>query len=136
MKLYHEILTNEVSDWLLNKKIKFELDNSDDNHFFTFWIGSGVGNIQIEYLPIESISMPFIQLFTRIGKNDNNVCENVFEYNGDFKELTLKIEELIDNIKRINRVIHKIEDKIDQIKELCEDIQIDYEQFIIINHEF
>jgi hypothetical protein len=138
MKLYQVELTEKVSDWLRSKKIKFTLDDDefDNDHYFEFWIGSGKGGIMLEYSPIESNVMPTIQIFSKVDNGGNSLYESIFEYNGDFENLTSEIEELIDYIKLENRIIAKIESKIDEIKALCDELQIDSEQFISVNYEF
>ena len=58
-----------------------------------------------------------------------HIFENVDEY------LIDEIDQLIDFVKQKSSIINKIKRKVDDIIQMCEEEEMDYENFITVNYE-
>jgi hypothetical protein len=47
-----------------------------------------------------------------------------------------EIEQLIDATKKLNAVINKVRNKIEQIQEICDENELDINEFISLNYDF
>jgi prefoldin subunit 5 len=46
------------------------------------------------------------------------------------------IDNLVEHVKKLNQAIAKISTKINQIKDICEEYELDFEEFITLNYDF
>jgi len=133
--MINRTLTEDIANLLRDKKIQFSLDDDTINPLFTLYVGSSEGNIQIEYSNDVKFPEPCLQIFSATDNKGYSLFEQHFDFK-TLKEVEGIIEELVEFLKTQNRVIAKIEAKIDQIKELAKELNTDYETFITINYDF
>ena len=78
-----------------------------------------------------------LQLFSKIDDYGNsffhqdwdNECEHCDSIEGE-------IDNLVEHVKKLNQAIAKISTKINQIKDICEEYELDFEEFIQLNYDF
>jgi hypothetical protein len=125
-------------DCLRSKKLKFSqiyIDNAGCN--YEIFLGSMNGYVQMEYFPLdsddESITCTFYSKTNSTGMSLYESCVDSDNMAIDFEE---EIDNLVDGVKKLNQAISKIEIKIDQIIEICEEHQLDLNNFIEIIYNF
>jgi hypothetical protein len=128
-----------IENFLKENKIRFSIEDSDNNGlFYELYISSISGFIQVEYnLDKEDDNDIYIQFFSKIDTNGNSLYEsNWSNYQENQDSLESEIEALISGIKTINQGIAKIEAKINQIKDICEEYSLEIDNFISIEYDF
>ena len=137
MPKYYPELSEKISDFLKTKKLKFNLDNEADSvHEFVFYVGGSEAFIQVEYSDVEEYPEPEILFFSNQKSDGNSLYNSTITYSGDDSEIEADLEQLIDFVKNFNQIVTKIENKITQINELCEELGLDPEEFISVNYDF
>lgn len=128
-----------IENYLKELKIRYNIDNVDSiGCIYELFISSTSGFIQVEYdLDDEKDNYVVTQLFTSVDdygnsiyhSNWDNECKTCDSLNGE-------IDNLVDSIKRINNGLSKISSKINQIKDICEEYELDFENLIDVLYDF
>jgi hypothetical protein len=130
---------NLIETHLKNNHIRYVQSNSDSKGcLYELFLGSMNGFIQVE-LDFDDLTDDYVylQLFSPLDSQSNALYENDWASDGEHQDsLEGVIDTLIEEVKKLNSVIAKISIKIDQIKEICLEYDMDYEQFITIEYEF
>ena len=133
---YKRNVLDVVSNSLKNRKIKFSLDDEDgtgcvSTFLFELIFINVLGYIQVEFSDDKVNIVPAIQYFTQ-----NNEYHEVEMNISNLDEIDNQIEEFVLFIKSFNKAIIRIQNKIEQITNLCEDLQMDPDIFITVNYDF
>ncbi len=133
------LLTSEVSKFLTSKKVKF--DRNDDDYYcpiFTFYVGEAEGGITISYpndIEIGDDEFISLNIYSKIDDTGNSFFYESLEYE-KMEDVEYHIENLLAYLKDLSRVLKKVEEKIEQIKDICDGIGLDYDSFITVNYDF
>jgi hypothetical protein len=126
---------DKIESYLKNIKVKYSMISDSLGIInYELYIGSYECFIQLELSDTDDDV--YCVLYTKLDDHGCSLVELTWDNNESEDELYECINELITQTKQINSVLSKIEAKIDQIKELCEDVNLDYETFITVNFEF
>ena len=123
----------EVEKLLRDKKYNFQLfHESDDSVNYLIYRGNLGCWIQLEGDEKECTDY---QVYIRASEDSyDDLYQELSSYT--FQNLSDSVEEMINYSVDMNRVLNSIENKIEQIKELAESINLDYEEFITVNFNF
>jgi hypothetical protein len=78
-----------------------------------------------------------LQLFDKVDYNGNSVYHSDWDNEDENADsVEGEIENLIEAVKRINQGVGKINAKIEQIKDICEEYNLEFEEFITLNYDF
>jgi hypothetical protein len=128
-----------IESYLKNNRLKYTIDNEDSKGlFYEIFVGSLECYLQIEYdLDDDNDVYVVIQLFTKVDDYGMSLYHQDWDNKTDGADsLEGEIETLIQETKRLNGVINKIRNKIEQIKEICEENDMEFEEFITLNYDF
>jgi hypothetical protein len=125
-----------IIDYFKQNKIRFNIQYQDDDSInYEIFISYIKCYIQIEYGEIL-----YFQFYTEVNEFGESIFHNSFElYHNDSEQvekLQSEIDSLIEETKKINSAISNINKKIEQIKDICEENQLDINQFITILYDF
>jgi hypothetical protein len=128
-----------IESYLKNNRLKYTIDNEDSKGlFYEIFVGSLECYLQIEYdLDDDNDVYVVIQLFTKVDDYGMSLYRQDWDNKTDGADsLEGEIETLIQETKRLNGVINKIRNKIEQIKEICEENDMEFDEFITLNYDF
>lgn len=132
MNQQEEVIVNKIRQYLKSKNVKFteDLENGFD---FTIHLGSETGSAWIE--EIDENGEICYQVNTM---DDNGTIDYLLqiEETSDYDSLEQNIYELIEFLKLKGRIVTKIEAKINQIEELCEELGVPLDTFIEVTYNF
>jgi hypothetical protein len=138
MNITKHNICESIENFLKSKHIKFSIDDPEPRGVtYELYVGSLSCFLQIEYdLDNETDDLVIVQLFTNTDNSGNSLFHYEWDNEKDDDSLDVEIETLIQETKRINSLINKIRNKIEQIQDLCDENQLDIENFISINYDF
>jgi hypothetical protein len=142
-----------IETFLKENHYRYSTDFEDSKGLlYQIYLGSLDCFIQVEYdLDKPEDNAVHIQFFTKADSSGNCLYEQNWDnYEAQFvdgkfemkfsdipeESIEGHIETLIEETKKYNSVIGKISKKIDQIKEICEEHELDPEEFITVNFDF
>jgi hypothetical protein len=139
MEMTKDNVREIIENYLKELKIRYNIEDSDSKGcFYELFISSTSGFIQVEYnLDDEKDNHVVLQLFSKIDnygdsffhQDWDNECEHCDSIEGE-------IDNLVEHVKKLNQAIVKILTKINQIKDICEEYELDFEEFIQLNYDF
>lgn len=104
---------------------------------YQLYISSIEGNIQVEYdLDDEEDNYFILQFFTKVDTYGNSLYHSDWNNETPGDSIEGEIENLVEYAKKINQGISKIQIKIEQIKDICEEYELDFEEFIDVLYDF
>lgn len=130
-------ICESIENFLKKKKIRFTISNQDSRGcLYEILISSTEGFIQVDYnLDDESNNYCSLTFHTVVNDNGMSLYHSDWDSeSGDCFES--EIECLVDNIKRIDQGLSKIQSKINQIKDLCENYGLEFEEMIEVIYNF
>ncbi len=138
MKITRSNVYKEIDSILNESNIRFNLRDKDARGGnYELFVGSMPCFIQIETSDEtsddETVSFQF---YTDIDKQGIALYHTYPKSDDKNFDLEDEINSLIEKTKKLNTVISKIEKKIEQIKEICEEYQLEVENFIEITFDF
>lgn len=139
MKVTKHNICQIIEDYLKSQKIRYSISNSDPKGLlYELYISSRECFIQVEYdLDKENDDYTLLQLFDNVDDFGNSIYHSDWDNENQYADsVEGEIENLIEAVKQINQGISKINTKIDQIKDICEEYGLDFEEFITINYDF
>lgn len=126
-----------IDNYLKENKIRFSITPDGGDNFYELFLGSESGFIQIETNLNDSEDKGvFFQFFSKVDNYGNSLYHSQQDTDDKNFDLIGEIEELITNIKKLNQVIGKIQNKLDDIKNICEENEMNVEDFIEIIYDF
>lgn len=137
MKITKYNVIQHIEEILKNLKIRFSIINRDSKGcHIQLYISSIEGNIQVEY-SLDDVNDNYfcIQFFTDIDSDGLSLYYSHWD-NDSNDSIEGEIEELLNSIKRINQGISKIQTKINQIKDICEEYNLEFDNFIGLLYDF
>ena len=129
----------KIDNFLKQEKIRYSISDQDSKGcLYELFVSSTSGFIQVEYnLDDEKDDYVVLQLFTNVDNSGNSIYHSDWDNESEGGDsLEGEIEQLIDGVKRINQAIAKISTKIEQIRDICNEYELDFEEFIILNYDF
>jgi hypothetical protein len=139
MKVTKHNVRDLIESYLKDNRIKYSTDLEDSKGLtYELYVGSLECYLQVEYdLDDENDEFIIVQLFTEIDKDGNSLYHQDWDNEGEeIDGLNGEIETLIQETKRVNSLVNKIHNKIEQIQEICDDNDFNIEEFITINYNF
>jgi hypothetical protein len=136
MQVTKENVRSIVENYLRENKIRFEIVDSDSEICsYKLFVSTLIGVIQIEYsLDDPEDNYVVAQLY---------IVDNKYLYDGqwdnennDSESLEDEIFGLLEKVRELNKVISKVERKIEDIKEICKEVELDHEIFIRVQYDF
>ena len=125
-----------IDNFLKKEKIRFTVQNYSSGDFYELLLGSINGFIQVEISEEETDNSVYFQFFSNVNYDGNSLYNSNISAEDENFSLDGEIFELVNAVKKMNVVVAKIESKISQIKEICEDNEMDFENFIEIVYDF
>lgn len=126
-----------ISDYLKSQNVRFDI--SDKNNFgfmCQLYISSVESFIQVEYnLDDEEDDVIYVQLFTEIDSNGVSLYHSNWD-NESNESIEGEIDELMSSVKRINQGLSKIQAKLDQIRDICDEYNLEFDEFIDVLFDF
>lgn len=130
-------MNNIIESYLKNKKIRFDITPDIRGNFYELYLGSESGFIQVEHDDDTSDDdSVFFQFFSKVGDDGNSLIHSQISTEDDEFDLESEIEMLIGGIKNLNKVIAKIENHITSIKAICEENEMNVNDFIEVIYDF
>jgi predicted RNase H-like nuclease (RuvC/YqgF family) len=129
-------VVKQYEEWLRNNKINFNVDKHEsEDIYYTIFQGNLVCYIMLELI---NNKIEAHQGYIRKSEDEWNDIYTLEIYwnENELKDLIESTEQLLQKAKELNSAINKIRNKVEQIKEICEEIDMNYEEFIIINFDF
>lgn len=128
-----------IESYLNNLKIRYEISGQDAKGcIYEIFVASTSGFIKIEYdLDNNNNDEIVIELYTSL-KFDGDIAmyESFWDNDNTHDALESEINHFVDSIKRIEEGITIIKYRIEQIKNICDAMDIDYAEFITLNYNF
>lgn len=128
-----------IESYLNNLKIRYEISGQDAKGCaYEIFVASTSGFIKIEYdLDDNNNDEIVIELYTSL-KFDGDIAmyESFWDNDNTHDALESEINHFVDSIKRIEEGIAIIKYRIEQIKNICDAMDIDYAEFITLNYNF
>ena len=124
-----------LEKYLKEQGIRFNVDGPsfDSNSYeYELLIGSTSAFIIVDF--VDRNDFVYFQ-FDSIDDRYSNYGDTEDEEYDSFN-LEEEIDNLVTYVKDMNKITAKISSKIEAIKEICEENDLDYEDFISINYDF
>lgn len=137
MKITKHNISESISKYLKQNRINYLIsDESDKGVLYELLIGYRSAFIQIEY-ELSDDNDDDIELHLFIDNyNSNMYYSDISNEEINSYSLENEIEQLIDATKSLNRAVAKISSKIEQIRDICDEYNLDIEMFITLNYNF
>ena len=128
-----------IDEYLKEQKIRYSISDQDSRGcVYELFIGSTSGFLQIEYnLDDTSDDYVVVQLFSPVDDHGGSIYQS--EWDNDCEHcdsIEGEIDNLIMSVKRINQGIAKIASKIEQIRALCVEFELDFDELMTLNYDF
>lgn len=140
MEITKHNICQEIEQILKSQNIRFSIENQDYRGTnYELFVSSMEAYIQIEYdLNKEEDNDVQITFYTKVNSDGLSLYESDWDnYDNSIKDgIETEIEELINAVKRINFGISKIESKIEQIRNICEEYNLELDKFIDVLYDF
>ena len=138
MEITKHNVCQHIEDILKSLKIRYSiLDPDSKGCVYELYVSSIEGHIQVEYnLDDDNDTYFVIQFFTNVDSNGLSLYHSDWDNESNGDSIEGEIEELLNAIKRINQGVSKIQTKIEQIKDICEEYNLEFENFIDILYDF
>jgi hypothetical protein len=126
-----------IEEYLKEQGIRYDITPDPSGNFYELFLGSEPGFIQVEVDPNDPDEGDvFFQFFSKVNDQGNSIYHDQWDtFNKNF-DLIGCIDELIAKIKALNKAITRIGYKIEDIKSICEENEMDFEEFILIVYDF
>jgi hypothetical protein len=128
-----------IENYLKEQKIRFEISDQDsESCLYKLFISSMSAYIQVEYdLDDETNNDVYMQLFTEPDSSGFSIYESHWDNENELNDsIEGEIDNLLESAKRINQGIAKIEAKINQIKDICQEYELEFCEFITLEYDF
>lgn len=128
-----------INTFLKQEKIRYSISGQDSKGcLYELFVSSTSGFIQVEYnLDDEKDDYVILMLYTDIDNSGNSIYHSDWDNESEGNDsLEGEIEQLLDSVKRINQAIIKISTKIEQIRDICDEYELDFDEFITLNYDF
>lgn len=139
MEITKHNICETIDNYLKEQKVRYDITDQDSKGcVYELFVSSTSGFIQVEYdLDNEEDSYIVLQFFTSVGSHGNSIYHS--EWDNECTGCD-SVEGEIDNLmaaaKKINQGISKVSVKIDQIKDICEEYGLDFDELITLNYDF
>ena len=138
MEITKHNVCQHIEDILKSQKVRYSILEPDSKGCgYELYVSSIEANIQVEYnLDDDNDNNFYLQFFTNIDSNGLSLYHSYWDKKSNGDSIEGKIEELLNAIKRINQGVSKIQTKIEQIKDICEEYNLEFENFIDVLYDF
>jgi hypothetical protein len=128
-----------IETYLKEQKLPFNVLHSNNTVVnYEIFSGSTECYIQVEYkLDDTTDNEVFLQLFTKQNElAESHYHQEWMSWETEFQDsIESEIESLIEATKKLNKAFAKISAKLEQIKELCAENNLDFEELITVNFD-
>ena len=128
-----------IENYLKEQKIRFEISDQDsESCLYKLFISSMSAYIQVEYhLDDETNNDVYMELFSEPDSSGASIYESNWNNENELNDsIEGEIDNLLESAKRINQGIAKIEAKINQIKDICQEYELEFCEFITLEYDF
>jgi hypothetical protein len=139
MEITKHNICETIDNYLKEQKVRYEITDQDSKGcIYELFVSSTSGFIQVEYnLDNEEDSYIVLQLFTSVTNSGTSIYHSEWDNEcTGCDSVEGEIDNLIESAKRVNQGISKVSVKIDQIKDICEEYGLDFDQLITLNYDF
>lgn len=139
MQITKHNINEVIENYLKEVKVRYViLDPDSKGCCYEIFVSSLSGYIQLEYnLDSDDYTYVAIQFFTDVDVSGNSIYHSDWDNEPEqLSSVEEEIEELLNAVKRVSQGISKIYAKIEQIKDICEEYQLHFEDFISLNYDF
>ena len=139
MEVTKQNINEKIENYLKEEKIRYNIISQDSKScLYELFLGSESGYIQVEYdMDNDTDDYIVAQLYSRTDDNEVSIYhydwDNESENHGSIE---INIEVLVEEVKKINKAISKIKSKIEDIRNICEEYGLEFEEFIELNYTF
>lgn len=132
-------INEKIENYLKEEKIRYNINFQDSIYcIYELFLGSESGYIQVEY-DIDNDTDDYIvaQLYSGTYDKEQSIYHYYWDNQSeDHGSIEINIEALVEEVKKINKAIYKIKSKIEDIREICEEYELEFEEFIEIKYNF
>ena len=136
MEITKSNICQTIEDYLKEKKLNFNiLDQNDRGLNYEIYLGSSEAHIQVEYdLTNDDDNSVYLQLYTKLDEYGDSFYHQDWD-SGDIDADSVEgeIDNLVDSTISLTKAYSKINSKIDQIRDLCIEYNIDFDEIITIH---
>jgi lysyl-tRNA synthetase class II len=138
MEITKHNIRQVIEDYLKSERIKYTTEGENSKGLmYEIYVGSLECYLQVEYnLDDDNDNDIVVQLFTKVDSYGDSLYHVDWLNWKEGDSIETEIESLIQQTKKINSLVNKVRNKIEQIKEICEENELDIEEFITINYDF
>ena len=139
MEITKHNICETIDNYLKEQKVRYEITGQDSKECtYELFVSSTSGFIQVEYdLDNEEDSYIVLQLFTPVTNSGTSIYHSEWDNEcTGCDSVEGEIDNLIEAAKKINQGISKVSVKIGQIKDICEEYGLDFDQLITLNYDF
>ena len=128
----------QIESYLKSFKIRFNCTNQNNlGCLYEIFVSSLPCYIQVEYdLDAEDDDCIIIQFFIELDGVGYSLHREDWDSTNHNASIEEEIYELIEVNKKLNKALSKIDKHVDNIKEICKEYELDYEDFITIKYKF
>ncbi len=133
VKLNKSNVCGVINDYLNKKGVRFKLGTYSNDFLYELDIQDSIST----YIQIESYKDSDDELIFTFWITLNYKNESLYENKTEIKDsLEENLNILIENSYNYGKAIKKIKSKIESIVEICEEYDIHYEHFILIEYDY
>jgi len=142
MELNKHNIQEIIENYLKEKRLRFDMETDDSGClYYKIFVGSMEVTIFAEIYLNETKDEDWgIQFHTPVNNNGLSIYQNDINSWGDTIPTKDDLEEeigcLLDKAKILNSAISKIENKIQQIRDICDENKLEFDDFIDVLYDF
>ena len=137
MEITKHNICQHIEDILKSQKVRYSILEPDYRGcVYELYASSIEGIIQVEYNLADDNNYFCLQFYINMDSNGLPLYHSDWDNESNGDSVESEIEQLLSATKRINQGLSKIQTKIEQIKDICEEYNLEFENFIDILYDF
>jgi hypothetical protein len=136
MEITQNNICQKIEDYLKEKKLNFNILHQNDQGLnYEIYLGSSEAHIQVEYdLTNDDDNSVYLQLYTKLDEYGNSFYHQYWKSDDtDADSLEGEIDRLVESTISLTKAYSKIDSKLDQIRDICKEYNIDFDELITIH---
>jgi len=128
-------IRKEYEKYLRENRYNFEVDDYGGDMYYCIFQGNIFCFVALELIDEKVVTAQYYIRMTKDSYDDLYYLETEWD-KYELKDIIEYTEQLIDRGKELNSAINKIRVKLEQIKEIMEQNDLEFEEFITLNFNF